>query len=133
MSIQLNNISVSYGKLLALDDISLSIEGGAVGLLGPNGAGKTTTMRILSGYMPASAGKVSVAGYDVFSQSMQVRRHIGYLPESVPLYNEMRIDEYLRFRAQIKGVTGRHCRLKLGEVKELCGLASEGRLLHLHL
>lgn len=132
--IEVKNLTKWYPGKLAVDDISFHVERGEiVGFLGPNGAGKTTTMRCLCGYTPTSAGVVQIAGFDVFSQSLQVRRNLGYLPENVPLYNEMRIDEYLRFRAQIKGVTGRKCKIRMGEVKELCGLSNEGRLLISHL
>ena len=102
-SIRVENLTKRYGRVLALDSISFTTEPGEiVGFLGPNGAGKTTTMRILTCFMPASEGVARVAGYDVFSQSQEVRRRIGYLPENVPLYPEMRVREYLDFRAAIK-------------------------------
>lgn len=111
-----------------MDDVSFEVaRGEIVGLLGPNGAGKTTTMRILTCFFPATAGRVTIAGFDVFTQSMEVRRRIGYMPENVPLYPEMRVDEYLRFRAQLKGVRGRNIRRRVQEVKELCGLEDVGR------
>ena len=103
--IQVKNLSKWYGPVRAVDDISFRIrEGEIVGFLGPNGAGKTTTLRILTCFMPASSGSASVAGHDVFTESMQVREKIGYLPESVPLYPEMRVREYLTFRAKIRGI-----------------------------
>ena len=88
--------------------------GEIVGFLGLNGAGKTTTLRILTSYLPATSGIARVAGYDVMTQSMDVRRNIGYLPESVPLYPEMRVHEYITFRAKLKGVprSGRHSRVE---------------------
>jgi len=93
-----------YGPITAVDGLDLEVpEGTCVGLLGPNGAGKSTTMRILSCFMPASGGTARVAGYDVFSQSMEVRRRIGYLPENVPLYTDLRVAAYLDFVAEIKG------------------------------
>src|SRR2546426_12814223 len=103
--IQVDNLSKYFGPVMAVDRISFEVDKGEiVGFLGPNGAGKTTTMRILTTYLPATSGIAKVAGYDVMMQSMDVRRNIGYLPESVPLYSEMRVDEYLEFRAKLKGV-----------------------------
>ena len=94
-----------YGAVLALDDVGFEARPGEVlGFLGPNGAGKTTTMRILTSYLPATSGVAKVAGFDVMTQSMEVRKNIGYLPESVPLYPEMRVEEYLIYRAKLKGV-----------------------------
>ncbi len=104
-AIQVQDLCKQYGPVLAVDHVSFTIQPGElVGFLGLNGAGKTTTMRILTTYMPASQGYAWVAGFDVMSQSMDVRRHLGYLPESVPLYPEMRVEEYLRYRAQLKQV-----------------------------
>ncbi|HZZ79284.1 MAG TPA: ATP-binding cassette domain-containing protein, partial [Gemmataceae bacterium] len=103
--IQVDNITKRYGPIVAVDRISFSVgQGEIVGFLGLNGAGKTTTMRILTSYLPATSGIAKIAGYDVMLQSMQVRQNIGYLPESVPLYPEMRVDEYLQFRAKLKGM-----------------------------
>ena len=104
-AIQVQDLCKQYGSVLAVDHVSFRVQPGElVGFLGQNGAGKTTTMRILTTFMPASKGYAWVAGYDVMSQSMDVRRHLGYLPESVPLYPEMRVEEYLRYRAQLKQV-----------------------------
>jgi len=126
--IKVEHLTKRFVNCTAVDDISFEVDRGEiVGLLGPNGAGKTTTMRVLTGYHPASAGRVSVAGFDVFSRSIDVRGHIGYLPESVPLYPELRVDEYLRFRARLKQVRGRNVRRRVNEVKELCGLKDMGR------
>ncbi|HEV3205264.1 MAG TPA: ATP-binding cassette domain-containing protein, partial [Gemmataceae bacterium] len=101
-----------FGPVLAVDHINFEIaQGEIVGFLGPNGAGKTTTIRILTSYLPATSGVARVAGFDVMTQSMEVRQNIGYLPESVPLYPEMRIEEYLAYRAKLKGV-GRKQRQK---------------------
>src|SRR5262245_39691844 len=103
--LQVDNLTKSYGPVLAVDHASFGVEKGEiVGFLGPNGAGKTTTMRILTSYLPATSGLVRVAGFDVLTQSMDVRKNIGYLPESVPLYPEMRVEEYLNYRARLKGV-----------------------------
>jgi gliding motility-associated transport system ATP-binding protein len=103
--IQVQNLTKYFGPVLAVDDINFDIDRGEiVGFLGPNGAGKTTTIRILTSYLPATSGIARVAGHDVMNESMEVRRNIGYLPESVPLYPEMRVDEYLTYRAKLKGV-----------------------------
>src|SRR5262245_56883687 len=103
--INVQNLTKFFGPVMAIDGISFQVDRGeVVGFLGPNGAGKTTTMRILTSYLPATSGIARVAGYDVMTQSLDVRRHIGYLPESVPLYPEMRVDEYLTYRAKLKGV-----------------------------
>ncbi len=104
--INVQNLTKFFGPVMAIDGISFQVDRGEiVGFLGPNGAGKTTTMRILTSYLPATSGVAKVAGFDVMMQSMEVRRNIGYLPESVPLYPEMRIEEYLSYRAKLKGVT----------------------------
>ena len=103
--IQVNQLSKSYGALKAVDGISFHVaEGEIVGFLGPNGAGKSTTIRILACFVPADEGSASVTGHDVFAESMQVRRNIGYLPESAPLYPEMRVREYLNFRGRLHGM-----------------------------
>src|SRR5215475_5478253 len=103
--IEVERLTKSYGKNVAVNDISFSVEKGEIlGFLGPNGAGKTTTMRVLTGYLPATGGTARIAGFDVFEQSMEVRKRIGYLPETPPLYPEMTVTDYLNFVAQIKGV-----------------------------
>ena len=110
--ISVQNLSKYFGPVMAIDRVSFEVDRGEiVGFLGPNGAGKTTTMRILTSYLPATSGVAKVAGFDVMTESMDVRRNIGYLPESVPLYSEMRVEEYLDFRAKLKGIT-RHDRQK---------------------
>ena len=97
--IEVQNLSKYYGSFCAVNGVSFSVkEGEIVGFLGPNGAGKTTTLRVLTCFHPASSGTATVAGHDVFNESLAVRANIGYLPESVPLYTEMRAIEYLRFR-----------------------------------
>ncbi len=105
MMIQVDNLTKYFGPVLAVDRVSFQVDQGeVVGFLGPNGAGKTTTMRILTGYLPATSGQAKVAGFDVMTESLDVRKNIGYLPESVPLYPEMRVEEYIHFRAKLKGV-----------------------------
>lgn len=121
--IEVRNLSKSYGPLLAVNNISFDVaEGQVVGFLGPNGAGKTTTLRILTGYQPASSGSARVAGFDVFRDSIRMRQHIGYLPESTPLYPEMRVREYLRFRARLKGVPGAEIPKRIEHVAGRCWL-----------
>jgi ABC-2 type transport system ATP-binding protein len=103
--IEVQHLSKRYGRVTAVDDVSFRVERGEIlGFLGPNGAGKTTTMRILTGYMPASDGKATVAGFDVFDQPIEAKRRTGYLPETPPLYPDMSVAEYLAFVAKIKGV-----------------------------
>lgn len=103
--IEVNGLTKQYGNKVAISDITFDVQPGEIlGFLGPNGAGKSTTMRILSGYMPASAGTARVAGFDVFSQSLDARRNIGYLPENVPLYTDMTVRSYIAFMAEIRGV-----------------------------
>ncbi|HEV3259226.1 MAG TPA: ATP-binding cassette domain-containing protein [Gemmataceae bacterium] len=103
--IQVDDLTKTFGPVVAVDHISFQVaQGEIVGFLGPNGAGKTTTLRILTSYLPATSGIARVAGFDVMTQSLEVRRHIGYLPESVPLYPEMRVEEYLTYRAKLKEV-----------------------------
>ncbi|MEI6560808.1 MAG: ATP-binding cassette domain-containing protein [Verrucomicrobiota bacterium] len=121
--IKVENLTKRYAGVTAIHDLSFEVEKGEiVGFLGPNGAGKSTTMRILSSYMPATSGRVSIAGFDVFSQSMQARQHLGYMPENVPLYPDMRVTEYLNYRATLKEITGARQRERVGDVKELCAL-----------
>jgi ABC-2 type transport system ATP-binding protein len=132
--IRVSHLTKRYPGHVAVDDVSFEVERGEiVAFLGPNGAGKTTTLRVLAGYLPASSGDVHVAGFDVARDSLEVRRRIGYLPENCPLYPEMRVDEYLRFRARLKGVRGRAVRKRLDEVKSLCGIEDVGRRIIGHL
>ena len=119
--IKVDHLAKRYADVYAVDNISFEVnKGEIVGLLGPNGAGKTTTMRILTCYMPATSGNATVAGYDVFRDSINVRKQIGYLPENVPLYPEMRVREYLSFRAKLKKVPYRERKLKINECIEKC-------------
>jgi ABC-2 type transport system ATP-binding protein len=111
--IQVEGFTKRYGQRVAVDNLTFHAERGEiVGFLGPNGAGKTTTMRVLTGYMPASEGKVVVAGYDVFTQSLEARKHTGYLPESVPLYTDMSVWQYLDYMAELRQVPHRDDRVE---------------------
>jgi len=122
--IRVKDLTKRYGRVPAVDNISFEVDqGGVVGFLGPNGAGKTTTIRVLACYQPASSGSASVAGFDVFSQSMEVRRRVGYLPESTPLYPEMRVREFLHFRGKLRGLTGAHRIKAIDRVVDRCWLA----------
>lgn len=110
--IEVENLTKTYGDFVAIEDVSFHVPRGEVlGFLGPNGAGKTTTMRILTGYMPPTDGRAAVAGFDVFHDSLEVRRRIGYMPETVPLYTEMTVAGYLDFVAQLRGVDNRWDRI----------------------
>jgi ABC-2 type transport system ATP-binding protein len=121
--IDVQNLTKQYAGRTAVNNISFQVEPGEiVGFLGPNGAGKSTTMRILSGYMPATSGRALVAGFDVFHHSLDVRRSVGYMPEMAPLYTDMKVKEYLRFRAELKGLSGLAMRKRVGEVMELTGV-----------
>lgn len=121
--IKVENLTKKYSGVTAVDHISFEVGSGeVVGFLGPNGAGKSSTMRILAGFMPATSGRVTVAGYDVFAESREARRRVGYMPENVPLYADMRVSEYLRYRAELKGVPRRALAERLADVTEQCGL-----------
>jgi len=126
--IEVSNLTKRYAGRTAVSDISFSVaRGEIVGLLGPNGAGKSTTMRILSCSMPATSGTVRVAGFDVFHDSVEVRRRIGFMAENNPLYPEMRVREYLKFRARLKGLGWRRSRERVATVMEQCGLTDVDR------
>lgn len=126
--IEVKNLTKRYAGRTAIRDISFSVaRGEIVGLLGPNGAGKSTTMRILSCFMPATSGTALVAGFDVFHQSDEVRRRIGYMPENNPLYLDMRVREYLKFRARLKGLGWRRSRERINTVMEQCALTNVSR------
>lgn len=106
--IEVDRLSKKFGAVEALHDVTFSVEEGEIlGFLGPNGAGKSTTMRVLAGFLPGDSGTVRVAGYDVRSDSLAVRRQLGYLPEGVPLYPDMRVSEYMRYRSKLKGIPRR--------------------------
>ncbi len=123
-----SHLTKRYPGRKAVEDLSFEVGNRVVtGLLGPNGSGKSTTIRMLCAYLAPTAGTARVAGFDVSRHPLEVRRRIGYLPENCPLYHDMRVDEYLRFRAAIKGVPHRQRKQRIGEVKELCGLGDTGR------
>lgn len=122
--IQVQNLTRYYGRTPAIQDVSFETEKGEIlGFLGPNAAGKTTTMRILTCYMPATSGMAKVAGYDVFTQSLEVRKRIGYLPEQPPVYMDMSVKSYLNFVAKIKGVDSRDRKSRIDEVMEKTAIA----------
>jgi ABC-2 type transport system ATP-binding protein len=122
--IEVRNLTKRYGDLIAVRDISFSAGPGQVlGFLGPNGAGKTTTMRIITGFMPATSGTVKVAGYDIFDDSYEVRKRIGYLPENPPLYTDMTVTTYLRFVGRIRGIAKAELSDSVDKVLHTCGLA----------
>ena len=121
--IEVEHLSKVYNGRKAIDDVSFNVgKGDVLGFLGPNGAGKTTTMRILTCYMPSTDGTARIAGYDVFEESLEVRRRIGYLPENPPLYPEMSVDSYLDFVAKIKGTPSGQRKSQIGKVVEECNL-----------
>ena len=126
--IEVHDLTKSYGPRLAVDGITFSVPRGEIlGFLGPNGAGKSTTMRILTGYLSATAGTASVAGFDVFQNPLEVRRRIGYLPENNPLYNEMRVSDYLRLCCQLRGVAPARRAGRVDYALEACGLGDRKR------
>jgi ABC-2 type transport system ATP-binding protein len=128
LMIEVANLTKRYVGRTAVSDISFTVgRGEIVGLLGPNGAGKSTTMRILSCYLAATSGTVRIAGLDVFRQSDEVRRRIGYMPENNPLHLDMRVREYLKFRARLKGLTRKRSRERVDVVTEQCGLTEVSR------
>ena len=123
MMIEVSNLTKRYAGNTAVSDLSFSVNRGEiVGLLGPNGAGKSTTMRILSCFIPATSGTVRVAGLDVFTQADAVRRSIGYMPENNPMHYDMRVREYLKFRARLKGLGRTRSRQRVDAVIAQCGL-----------
>lgn len=126
--IDVRNLTKSFGERIAVDDVSFTVDRGeVVGFLGPNGAGKTTTMRILTGFLAPTKGSVRVAGFDLLRESIEARRRIGYLPEQNPLPPEMRVGDYLRFRARLKGVPASEVRTRAGETMDRCGLKDRER------
>jgi ABC-2 type transport system ATP-binding protein len=119
--IEAQNLTRRYGDFTAVDGISFSVkEGEIVGILGPNGAGKTTTIRMITGFLPPTTGQVTVGGKDLFAAPREARREIGYLPENVALYGEMRVDEYLRYRARLEGMSAAEARQGIGEAITGC-------------
>src|SRR4051794_26953385 len=128
--IEVNKLTKNFGQVVAVDRVSFQVKKGeVVGFLGPNGAGKSTTMRILTTYMPATSGTARVAGFDVMNESVQVRENLGYLPENVPLYPEMRVEEYLTYRAQLKKVDRRERLARVDYSIDRCRLAGVRRRL----
>ncbi|HEY5744014.1 MAG TPA: ATP-binding cassette domain-containing protein [Terrimicrobiaceae bacterium] len=126
--IKVEKLTKRYGSVTAVDQIDFEVnKGEIVGFLGPNGAGKSTTMRMLACYLPPTSGRAEVAGCDVFRDSLRAREHIGYMPEHVPLPHDMRVNEYLSFRAALKGVPGRRIKERLADVSDLCGLGEVER------
>ncbi|MFB0519723.1 MAG: ABC transporter ATP-binding protein, partial [Acidobacteriota bacterium] len=120
--IEVENLTKYYGNLAAIENITFRVEKGEImGFLGPNGAGKTTTMRILAGFFPPTSGAARVVGYDVVNDSIEVRRRIGYMPETVPLYKDMRVTEYLDFVAEVKDISRKTRKSKIEKVMEECG------------
>jgi len=121
--IHVNELTKRYGASVAIDRIGFDVAPGEIlGFLGPNGAGKTTTMRILTGFVPATSGTASIAGFDVFEQPLEVKRRIGYLPEQPPVYPELTVTEYLRFVGRIKGLSRRVLSSAVDRVVGACGL-----------
>jgi ABC-2 type transport system ATP-binding protein len=132
--IEVDHLTKSFGKVRAVDDITFSVERGEIlGFLGPNGAGKTTTMRILTGYLPATSGSAKVGGFDVFEQSMDVRRHIGYLPETPPVYPEMTVRSYLDFVARIKDVRSASLNARVSQAMEMTSITDKRDVMIKHL
>jgi ABC-2 type transport system ATP-binding protein len=122
--IEVQHLTKRYGRVTAVDDVSFRVERGEIlGFLGPNGAGKTTTMRILTGYMPATEGRASVAGLDIFDKPIEAKRRIGYLPETPPLYPDMTVREYVDFVARIKGVPSKERRERVDSVMKRAHVA----------
>jgi ABC-2 type transport system ATP-binding protein len=123
--IEIKNISMSYGSTVALDNVSFSVgEEGILGLLGPNGAGKSTLMKILTTFICPSQGTAKIGGYDILENPLQVREMVGYLPESVPLYMDMRVDEYFYFVGNARGIQGAALEKRFKWLREACGIAS---------
>ena len=121
--IEVAGLTKRYGPTLAVSDVSFDVQKGEVlGFLGPNGAGKTTTMRVITGYLPPSEGRVRVAGYDVVEEPREAKRRTGYLPEAPPVYPDMTVVEYLAFVARIKGLPRKEIKTRIGEVSEKCAV-----------
>ena len=121
--IEANDLTHYYGPHPAIQDVSFHVDKGEIlGFLGPNGAGKTTTMRILTGFMPPTRGQVNLGGYDVVENSLEVRRRIGYMPETVPLYTDMTVSGYLRYMGTLRGMPPRSIKRRIGDVIDVCRL-----------
>src|SRR5437868_2325484 len=123
--IKVEGLSKRYARTVAVDNISFEVEKGQiVGFLGPNGAGKTTTMRVLTCFLPPTTGTANVAGYDVLDQPLEVKKRIGYLPETPPLYPEMEVTDYLEFVGRLKGVPKENLARRIDEVLEKCAIGN---------
>jgi ABC-2 type transport system ATP-binding protein len=121
--IEVEHLTKRYGPTLAVSDVSFEVQKGEIlGFLGPNGAGKTTTMRVITGYLPPTRGRVRVAGYDIEEEPLEAKRRTGYLPEAPPVYPDMTVQEYLAFVARIKGLARRELRTRANEVSEKCAI-----------
>lgn len=124
--IEVERLSKYYGNFQALKEITFTVAKGEVlGFLGPNGSGKTTTMRILTCFFPPTSGTARVAGFDIIDQPLEVRKRVGYLPETVPIYPEMRASDFLSFVAEVKGLRGKEKKGRVAETMELCGIDKE--------
>jgi len=123
--IEVEGLTKKFGHIIAVDDISFKVEKGeVVGFLGPNGAGKTTTMRVLTCFLPADSGQCRIAGYDILTQSVEVRREIGYLPEDTPLYQDMSVEGFLKYVAEIRGFKRDEQKKRIDKMIDTCGLES---------
>ncbi len=124
--IEIQNLTKHYGHIKAVENVTFTVNKGEIlGFLGPNGAGKTTTMRVLTGYFPPTEGKVKIAGFDITENPLEVKRRLGYLPENVSLYTDMRVNDYLHFVGRIKGLKRKpFLRQKVKDVTEICGLTN---------
>lgn len=121
--IEVNDVTKLYGSFPAISNLTFRVEPGEIlGFLGPNGAGKSTMMKIITGFMPPTSGEVRVAGYDIVSESLDARRHIGYLPETVPLYDDMDVREYLRYMGRLRGMTSARIKQRTDDVFDICHL-----------
>src|SRR6202047_754709 len=128
--IKVEGLTKRYARTVAVDNISFEVEkGGIVGFLGPNGAGKTTTMRVLTCFLPPTSGSASVAGFDVLEHPEEVKKRIGYLPETPPLYPEMEVDEYLTFVGQLKGISSKDIQGRVDEVMGRCAIGDVSKKL----
>lgn len=128
--IEVEQISRFYGEHCAVDNVSFTVQRGEVlGFLGPNGAGKSTTMQIICGVQTASAGRISIAGHDIFEEPAAAKSHIGFLPETPPLYNELTVDEYLRYAARLRRIPGPDINAAIESSKQRCGLRDTGHRL----
>ena len=132
--IEVQGLTKRYGRTVAVDDLNFAVKKGEIlGFLGPNGAGKTTTMRVLTCFIPPTAGKVTVAGYDVMKEPMEVKKRIGYLPETPPLYTDMRVQEMLLFAGRIKGIPSSELKRRVQEVSEKTSVTDVSKKLVGHL